>query len=207
MKRPNARSRKPGEVPPQRLTKVDRSATGELSAFEQRFVDEFVLDLNAAAAYRRARDGKPLKGAKQLGSRTLESSAVRERVQQRLAELHIKAGITAESILGELGYLAHVDIGDLFDGNNCLKPVASLPENLRRAIASIEVDEIIEGRGAERRVVGHTRKIRFWDKPGALDLLGRHRKLFTDKIEHSGRIDLADLLAASWEHTASKGKT
>jgi hypothetical protein len=41
--------------------------------------------------------------------------------------------------------------------------------------------------GGEPADVEHTAKIKFWDKRGSLELLGRHLKLFTDKTELTGK--------------------
>ncbi len=42
------------------------------------------------------------------------------------------------------------------------------------AIAQVEVFESFEGTGNKRRFVGHTKKIRAWDKKAALELLLKH---------------------------------
>jgi hypothetical protein len=57
---------------------------------------------------------------------------------------------------------------------------------VRRAIAGVEVTEEFEGRGAERKSVGFTKKVRFWEKTKALELLGKHLGIFKDRVELSG---------------------
>jgi phage terminase small subunit len=71
-----------------------------------------------------------------------------------------------------------------------------MPLSIRRAIAAIEVDEIWEGRGDDRQLVGYTRKVKLWDKVKGIELMARKHKMLTDKHEVAGRITLADLLAA-----------
>ena len=45
----------------------------------------------------------------------------------------------------------------------------------------------LRGTGRDREKVGVTRKVKFWDKPRALELLGKYLKMFTDKFEHTGK--------------------
>ena len=53
--------------------------------------------------------------------------------------------------------------------------------------------------GSERVWNGYIKKIKFWDKPRALELLGKNQKLFTEKVEHSGSVTLEQLVAGSHE--------
>ena len=65
-----------------------------------------------------------------------------------------------------------------------------MPEALRLAISSIEVFEEFEGSGKDRVYIGDTKKLKIWDKVKALELLGKHLKLFTEKLELSGKVEL-----------------
>jgi phage terminase small subunit len=51
----------------------------------------------------------------------------------------------------------------------------------------------VDGRGRRQTV----RKVKFWDKVKGLELLGKHLKLFTEKVEHSGSLTLEQLVLAS----------
>lgn len=106
-----------------------------------------------------------------------------------------KTGVTAEHILSELLKIATSDVGDAFDEMGQMKPLNQMSADTRRAIASIEVHEIFEGQGSQKTAIGLARKLKFWDKPKALELLGKHLKLYTDKIEH----DVTDALALRLE--------
>ena len=64
-------------------------------------------------------------------------------------------------VLGELLRLARVDIAGAFDKNGKLKPIHEIPEDVRRAICGVEVDELFEGTGRDREQVGFTRKVRY----------------------------------------------
>ena len=42
------------------------------------------------------------------------------------------------------------------------------------AISSVEVREEFEGQGESRKLVGYTKKIKFWDKTAAINMAMRH---------------------------------
>lgn len=140
----------------------------------------------------------------------------REDVQMRLTEIvhSINGGsteVTVEKVLTELHRIASSDLVMAFDEKNCLLPLVDIPEDIRRCIASIEVDEIWEGFGAERTQVGVTKKIKLWDKNKALEMLGKYLKLFVERKELSVSDSLEALLTASWgnmkTNEASRTKT
>lgn len=114
-----------------------------------------------------------------------------------MAERSKRTAIDADTILRELLKLATSDLRKLFDEKGALLPADQWPDDVAAAVASVEVDELFEGYGQEREQIGYTKKVKFWDKTKSLELLGKHLKLFTDKIEHSGQLTLEQLVAAS----------
>lgn len=55
-----------------------------------------------------------------------------------------QAGITVAKTETEIARLAYVDIGQLFDGEGCFKALEDIPEDARRAIVAIEVEELFD---------------------------------------------------------------
>lgn len=102
-----------------------------------------------------------------------------------------------DRVLGEITTLMDADLADAFDEHGCLKPIHDMPEGIRRAIASIEVEELWEGRGDERRQVGVLKKIKLWDKVKGVELMARKNKMLVDRQEQTHRVTLADLVGAS----------
>jgi phage terminase small subunit len=69
----------------------------------------------------------------------------------------------------------------MFGPDGQLKPIAEMPEDARRALASVETDETaIEG-----AAVGVVRKVKMNDKIRALDSIGKHLGMFVEKIDHT----------------------
>lgn len=164
-----------------------------ITPLQQRFVDEYLLDLNASAAAGRA--GHKAKRLDQAGYAMLRNAEVAAAVQAAQAKRAERTAITADVVLGELLRLARVDIGAAFAEDGTLKPLRDIPEDVRRAIAGVEVDELFEGRGRDRKQLGYTRKVKFWDKARALELLARHLGLLKDKVEVTGHVTLEQLVA------------
>lgn len=166
-----------------------------LTPKQEAFCLEYIKDLNATQAAIRA--GYSEKTATAIAAENLTKPNVAARVEELMKERSKRTEITADLILGELLKLATVDLGKAFDASGTILPINEMPEEVRKAISGIEVNELF-GRGDDSdQVIGFTKKVRFWDKPKSLELLGKHLKLFKEQIEHSGKITLEDLLTGT----------
>ncbi|HUP21437.1 MAG TPA: terminase small subunit [Thermoanaerobaculia bacterium] len=139
-----------------------------------RFVEEFTLDLNGAAAYRRAGyKARSPQVAAAGAERLLRKTEIRQLVSEA-EELHLEAVKSqARRVLLELRRIAHVDLRELFDVDGNLLPVHELPDDVAAAVAAVEVVET-------RRGPDRVRKIKLWDRVRALEILAKHHRLFND---------------------------
>jgi phage terminase small subunit len=173
-----------------------------LNPKQNRFVAEYLKDLNGTQAAIRA--GYAPSGADVQATRLLANVSVRRAIDEALARRASRVEVKSDDILRELMRLAMVDVGEAFDDEGRLKPLKDMPVDVRRAIAGIEVHEsplkmrreMDDGHIIEEPM-GRAVKVRFWDKTKGLELLGKHLKLFTDKVEHSGALTLEQLVLAS----------
>ena len=110
-----------------------------------------------------------------------------------------------ENVLGELRKLGNSDLRELFKKDGTIKDTKDWPASVAYAVKSIQVEELWEGRGDNREQVGVVKKIQFWDKTKSLELLGKNLKLFIDKIEHSGKVKLEDLVTGDVSATDKRG--
>jgi phage terminase small subunit len=62
--------------------------------------------------------------------------------------------------------------------------------------------EEFDGVGKDRKWIGYTKKVKFWSKEKCLELMGKHKKMFTDVLEVKG--DLYEKVAKA---RARIGKT
>jgi phage terminase small subunit len=168
-----------------------------LTPKQQRFCEEYILDLNGTKAAIRA--GYSPNSAQQIATENLSKPLVQEEVERLLEKRSGKLAIKAEDVLRETYLMAMSDIGEAFDEEGKLKPIHEIPMHLRRMISSIEVDELWEpkedGKGKEQ--VGFTRKIKFWSKEKALHLLGQHLNLFIERHDVTGKVTLEQLIAST----------
>jgi phage terminase small subunit len=151
-----------------------------LNAKQAQFVAEYLIDGNATQAAMRS--GYSRETAYSQGHRLLKKAEIRQAIDDGRQAALQAAGAEAIAVVRELVRIANADIAGAFNADGSLKPVAELPEDLRRAVSGVDVDELWEGRGEEREQVGVTKKLRLWDKTKALELLGRHLKMFSDKL-------------------------
>lgn len=156
-----------------------------LTPREARFCEEYLVDLNGTQAAIRA--GYSARSARAHVGRLLTNEAIARRIADLRDARSTRVGVQADDVLRGLWQIAMLDIGEAFDASGALKPLADMPEGVRRAIASIETEELFNGRGGERASVGVTRKVRFHDKIRALDLLGQHLGLWKAKVEVTGK--------------------
>lgn len=163
--------------------------SSDLNPKQQRFVDEYLKDFNGKQAAIRA--GYSPKTAEVQGSRLLSTAKVRVEVEKRRNAISEKAGVTVERILQEYARLAFLDPAQAFDKEGRLIPVCDMPEDVRRAVGGLDVVEMaggmqVDGDGAQH-VPMFTKKLKFWDKKGALDSLAKIKGMFVEKVEHTGK--------------------
>jgi phage terminase small subunit len=149
-----------------------------------RFVKEYLIDLNATRAAISA--GYSARTAAQAGSRLLRDVQIHAEIEQANAKRLAKVELSAELVLKELIRIGMADLSKAFDADGRLLPLHKIPEDTRRAMSSVKVFEEFAGAGKERIQVGEVREVKFWDKPKALELLGKHLKLFVDVAEVGG---------------------
>lgn len=169
---------------------------------EEPFIREYLVDLNATQAYMRAYNCANTVTAGPAGWRMLRKASVAARIQAEMDARGERTQITADTVLTELGKLAFANIGDYMsiqsDGTAFVDLSALTPEQAA-AISEIQVDEYVEGKGEDTRNVKRV-KIKLVDKGVNLERLGRHLKLFTDKIEVSGLEQLAERIRLAREN-------
>ena len=157
----------------------------KLNAKQLAFCQEYLIDLNATQAAIRA--GYSVKTARQVAAENLTKPDIQTEVSRLIDERAARNKIDADTVLGELLRIARADIGQAFNPDGSLKSMADMPEEIRRAIAGVDVFEEFAGRGEDREQIGFTKKVRFWDKVKALEMLGRHLRMFSDRVELTGK--------------------
>ncbi len=143
---------------------------------QKRFVEEYMLDLNATQAAIRA--GYSADSAGSIGCELLTKPDIRAQVDAALAERSRRTGVNADRVIRELARVAFFKATDAVEMSD-----ATLKDDIAAddaaVIASVKVKQTFgDYEGIEREV-------RFADKLKALELLGKHLGMFTDKVQVS----------------------
>jgi phage terminase small subunit len=152
----------------------------KFTAKERLFAKEYLVDLNASQAAQRAGYKGPFNV---IGAQLLAKPKIQALIQKSMNERVKRVEINADRVLERLDTIGDVDIAEVFNEKGYMLDVHSIPPEVRRCIKSIEVFEEFEGFGKDRVQVGVIRKITFWDKVKANELIGKHMKLWVDRLE------------------------
>lgn len=144
---------------------------------QQRFVAEYLVDLNATQAAIRA--GYSAKTAGAIGHENLTKPEIQKALGAQRSKLEAQTGITKERVLRELGAVGLSDIRRLYNEDGSFKPIHTLTEEEAAQLAGVEVDEVVNAEGEKVERI-RTTKVKRWDKTKALELLGRHLGLWAD---------------------------
>ncbi len=147
----------------------------KLNEKQQRFVDEYLIDLNATQAAIRA--GYSAKTADVQGSRMLSNVKVQQAISEKMAERSKRTGINQDRIVQELAKIALVNISDVVDTDTGeILPNAS-PDDLA-CIESIKFKQSDNQYGGSLE-----REVKVASKVKALELLGKHLGMWNDKVD------------------------
>ena len=161
-----------------------------LSPKQARFVEEYLVDLNATQSAIRA--GYSLRTAKSQGQRLLtfvDIGAAIAKAQEKRSE---RLEITLDKWLRELAIIGFSDLKDYLGisadtGAIRAKAFEEMPEGASRALEAIEENRAIkENSDGESTTVYDKIKFKMHDKLGALEKIGKHLGFIKEKIEHSG---------------------
>jgi phage terminase small subunit len=162
---------------------MSRASQG-LNPKQLRFVEEYLIDLNATQAAIRSGYAQP----HSQGPRLLENVGVQSAIAKAQAKRSERLQIDADWVLKRLGVEVEADLADLYEDDGKLKPVKKWPLIWRQGlVAGIEVEEV--GDNGERVTV---RKIKLSDRIKRLELIGKHVNVqaFREQVEHKGAINL-----------------
>lgn len=153
---------------------------------QQRFVDEYLIDLNATQAA--IRTGYSEKTAKEIGSENLTKPNIQKAIEEAQNKRTEQTQIDAAYVLKRLVEIDQMDVLDIMDDQMKIRPVNEWPKVWRQYVVNLENLELSDGEGCFK-------KIKWPDKVKNLELLGRHVSVgaFKDKVEHSGKLEIQSL--------------
>lgn len=145
---------------------------------QKRFVEEYLIDLNATQAAIRA--GYSPETAGSIGAENLKKPEIKSRIDKAMAERSRRTGINQDRVLQELARIGFAKITDVVD-----------PETAEiRTDASDDDLACIQSIKIKPNEFGTEREVKLYDKKSALVDLGKHLGLFKDKMELTGDMEL-----------------
>jgi phage terminase small subunit len=168
-----------------------------LTPKQQRFVDQYLIDLNATQAAVRA--GYSAKTAHSAGPRLLENVGVAAAIQAAFAARSERVQITQDQVIAEFAKIGFADLRKAVKWKTILlepeAAEASAIDQAAGALTAVQIVELIDSAELDPATAAAISevsqgksglKIKLHDKVGALTQLGRHLGMFTDKTEVSG---------------------
>ena len=148
-------------------------AQRKLNPKQQRFVEEYLIDLNATQAAIRA--GYSPKTATAIASENLSKPRISAAIACAMAERSKRTGITQDRILEELAKVAFIKLTDIVDDTGKIK--AGATDEDRACIESIKYKRTVTDTWySEEREVKASSKLK------AIELLMRHTGMLDSRI-------------------------
>lgn len=144
---------------------------------QKRFVEEYLIDLNATQAAIRAGYSPDTAGS--IGGENLQKPEISDAIAKAMAERSRRTGINQDRVLRELAKIAFVNAAEVLDLKTATVREDATPEDTA-AIQSVKVKESFSESGQMTE-----REIRMADKLKALELLGKHLGMYQNNVNVS----------------------
>jgi phage terminase small subunit len=157
------------------------TAERKLTNKQERFCQEYMIDLNATQAAIRA--GYSKKTAAEMGHENLTKPHIAAKVHAMLEEARKRAAKTADDIRERLEHIGFTDLTDIIEfnehGMTVLKNSKDIKPEHAAALESVQFTQ------TDSAINFKVKKI---NPLKALELLGKEQGMFVDKVEHGGSV-------------------
>ncbi len=160
-----------------------------LTEKQKRFINEYLIDLNATQAAIRA--GYSEKTANRIGTENLSKLVIQNEINRRMKDREIRTEITQDMVVRELAAIA------FSNGTDYSKVVTRHGvDDTGNTVEyyDVELKNTDELTNEQKKAIAGIKQTKFGicvetcDKVKALELLGKHLGMFKDKVELSGEI-------------------
>lgn len=139
------------------------------------FVQEYLVDLNATQAARRA--GYSERTAGTIGFENLQKPEIAEAISRAMSARSMRTQVTADRVLEEYARIAFARLSDVVEWGThgvTIKPSAELSDNVLAAVERVECNqsEYMEESGGG--ILRTQYKVKLHGKQAALDALAKH---------------------------------
>lgn len=172
---------------------------GELSGKRKLFCVEYLKDMNGTQAAIRA--GYSPGTAQEQASRLLSNSMVKAEIEANMRKKLSKVEVSVERVLAEIARLAFFDPRKLFDDDGKPIHVSQLDDDTAAAIAGLD----IVTQGNQEIGFAEVLKVKLADKSRNLELLGKYLKMFVERVEHTGEVQVIDRILEARKRARQAG--
>lgn len=144
---------------------------GKLTNKQRLFIREYLIDMNASAAARRA--GYSKKTSRQIGIENLTKPAIQQEIRNSINTKTDKLEISIDKTLTRLMQGQEFDVRKMYHPNGKLKKPHELDDDTARAVVGIKYDA--KG-NLEYKII---------DVKGCCELIGKYQGLFAETVKHS----------------------
>lgn len=181
--------------------------TGEEAHFAAQVLQHGDVGRAYAAAFR---PGERPHRAKCLieGERLMQAPWMQEYVAFVRQQIRARLDVTTDRILEEVAALAYSNMTDFIVINEegaAHTDLSGLTREQLAAIQEVTIDTYMDGRG-EDAVPVKSVKIKLAPKTAALELLGKHKKLWTDVLETSDLNEMSDTIQKRRQESRARRK-
>lgn len=160
-----------------------KKKTAPLTADEERFVDEYLIDRNGTAAYIRAFPGTKRGTAATMSCLLLKKLKIASAIREGRKALSRRSRVSADSVVRGIARLAFYDIGgamDLTKDEPTFLSPREIPYELRLAIQAVKVTRRkLKSEDGEDYEIENI-EYKFADKLSAFDKLSKHLGLYKE---------------------------
>lgn len=154
------------------------------------FIQEYLIDLNASAAYMRA--GYKSKNPDVDGHKLLVKPSIQKAIKEAMDKRSERTQITADMVLREYAKIGFSNITDYLKVEEKEFQTES-GTHTYKTVEIFETDDIDRSKMDAVAEIKQTKEgisLKLHDKKGALDSIARHLGMFVDnsKVEHTGKL-------------------
>ena len=173
-----------------------------LTEKQARFVEEYLVDLNATEAAKRS--GYSDKTAYAIGFENLKKPEIQEAIQVAMNARAERTEINQDRVLLELARIAFADSTDYVRIVSTPYPTTVVDEDgeVQQVIQNVQRVELIDTKRIppdKRAAISgikegkHGIELKLYDKLRALELIGRHLGMYNDNLQITGKVDTGQL--------------
>lgn len=158
-----------------------------LTPKQERFCEEYIIDLNGAAAARRA--GYSEKTAHEQAAQLLAKLSIQQKISELRKGISDNNGNLIQKVIDELVKVGFSNIQDYIGAGNSVVDMSSIDEGKAAAVSSVKKSLTVFEGGTKETV-----EFKLWDKLSALEKLGKHLGIFeADNKQKAAIIKVTDL--------------